>query len=113
MQDSRGYCFGKFGKNILKSLNNDDVEEIEDSNSNFAETVLTKKMKTSIDLEWIPPTSNRAELLFSRVRYVLTDYRESLSPVNLETQKILHANKKYWTVFTIKEILSSYPDDKQ
>ena len=39
-------------KNILKSLNNDDdAEEIEDSSSNFAETVLAETMKTSIDLE--------------------------------------------------------------
>ena len=36
---------------ILNSLNNDDVEE---SNSSFAGTVLVKKMKTSIDLKWIP-----------------------------------------------------------
>ena len=69
-------------------------------------------MKTSIDLEWIPPTSNCAERLFSRVRIVLTDYRGSLSPVNLEPQIFLHANKKYWTIFTKQEILNSYSDDK-
>ena len=43
----------------------------------------------------------------------LTNYRKSLSPVNLEAQLCLHANKKFWTVFTIKAILNSHPDDKQ
>ena len=70
-------------------------------------------MKPSIDLEWIPPTFNRAERLFSRVRYVLTDYRKSLSPVNFEAQIFLHANTKFWTVFTTQGFLKSYPDDKQ
>ena len=34
--------------------------------------------------------------------FIITDYRKSLSPVNVEAQIFQHAKKKYWTVLTIQ-----------
>ena len=83
------------------------VENYSTKNS-FADAVLAKKAKCeTFDLKWIPPTSNKAERLFSRVSHIFTDYRKSLSPINLEAQIIQNVNKKHWNVFTVQEIIYS------
>ena len=71
----------------------------------FADAVLAKRTKCeTFDLKWIPPTSNKEERPFSRVRHIFTDYRKSLSPINLESQIFLNVNKKHWNVFTVQEL---------
>ena len=58
-----------------------------------------KKRKVShsnyMNLEFIPPTSNIVERLFSKARLVLTDYRKSMSPYTFECVMFLKANRDY------------------
>ena len=79
-----------------------------DKKNSFVDAVFAKRAKCeTFDLKWIPPTSNKAERLFIRVRHIFTDYRKSLSPINLEAQMFLIVNKKHWNVFTVQESISS------
>ena len=41
-----------------------------------------------------------------RARHIFTDYRKSLSPINLEAQMFLNVIKKHWNVSTVQEITS-------
>ena len=73
----------------------------------FADEVLAnKKMRYDnniINLEWLPPTSNRAERLFSIVRHVFTVYRKSLHPHHLENQIFLAVNSEFWDATTVAQ----------
>ena len=48
-------------------------------------------------------TRSQIDLILSTLSiFIITDYRKSLSPVNVEAQMFQHAKKKYWTVLTIQ-----------
>ena len=75
--------------------------------SSFAESAINnkkKKCETSANFKWTKPTSNTIERLFRTVRAIYTDYRKSVSPVNLEAQIFLKANKDYWDEKTVATI---------
>ena len=55
---------------------------------------------------WIACTSNIVERLFSRARYVFTDYRKRTTPVNLESQLFLFSNKSFWNVTSFSKIVN-------
>ena len=109
MQRPRGNMLKPKEKVILSVFQKEVCVVANDSTKNsFADAVLAKRAKReTFDLKWIPPTSNKAERLFNRVRHIFTDYRKSPSPINLEAQIFLNVNKKHWNVFTVQEIISS------
>ena len=81
----------------------------QNDNKSYAESLLDQKLRKPMshdgDLKWIPPTSNLAERLFSRVKYVFNDHRKSLLPVNLESQIFLGVNRSFWDAKTIEEFM--------
>ncbi|OQR89858.1 hypothetical protein ACHHYP_05992 [Achlya hypogyna] len=61
---------------------------------------------TYIDLSFVLPTSNIVERLFSVVKYILTDTRKHMHPINFEMVIFLRSNK-YWGVDTVAESIHS------
>ncbi|KAF2859320.1 hypothetical protein K470DRAFT_100608 [Piedraia hortae CBS 480.64] len=47
-------------------------------------------------LDWIPPTSNTCERLFSKACCVLIDYRKSMSNETFGAIMFLHGNRAWW-----------------
>jgi hypothetical protein len=95
----------------FKTTNVETDEEVEVINTDFASQLLRarKKGKTItgyINLDWIPPTSNVVERLFSLARLTFTDYRQAALPENLEATLFLKVNAKFWDVQTVSEILA-------
>ena len=74
----------------------------------YAKQLLNRrKLESDLgNLKWIPPTSNLAGRLLSRVKFLLSDYRKSLLPINLEAQIFLCANKNFWDLKTIHSIVN-------
>lgn len=58
-----------------------------------------------INLEFIPPTSNVVERLFSSARLVLTDYRKSMSPYTFECVMFLKFNSSLWDISTVSKVV--------
>ena len=56
-------------------------------------------------LDWIPPTSNRCERLFSRAKLSLGYLRHALTPERLQTILMLSSNRSYWNVGTVGKIV--------
>ena len=83
------------------------IEQNDDKS--YAESLLDQKRRKPMshygDLKWIPPTSNLAERLFSRVKYVFNDHRKSLLPVNLESRIFLCVNRSFWDAKTIEDLM--------
>ena len=81
MQRLRGNMLKPNEKAILSVFQKEVCVVEKDSTKNsFADAVLAKRAKReTFDLKWIPPTSNKTERLFNRVRHILTDCRKSLS----------------------------------
>jgi len=57
-----------------------------------------------INIDWIPPTSNLCERLFSRAKLVFSERRQRLLPKNLEIVLFLKLNRNLWTPFTVQEV---------
>ena len=51
-----------------------------------------------INLQFIPPTSNVAERLFSSAKHILTETRKHMHHAQFETIIFLRVNKAYWGV---------------
>ena len=72
-----------------------------------AEKILAEAKKQKVLCpSWIACTSNIVERLFSRARYVFTDYRKRTTPVNLESQLFLFSNKSFWNVTSFSKIVN-------
>ena len=72
----------------------------------FATSIIASKLaKLTMRLEWVPGTSNVCERLFSRAKFIFTDYRKSLEPVHLEAQMFLFANRRFWRPTLINEFV--------
>ena len=91
--------------------NSDAREEDDGVEKDFARTLLewNEKCKESatskyVDLNWVPPTSNVVERLFSAARQKLTDYRKSMSPYTFECVMFLKVNRKYWDIDLVNEV---------
>ena len=69
----------------------------------------SKRRKVSMgiyaDLNFIPPTSNVVERLFSTARLVLTDYRKSMSPSTFECVMFLKFNSSLWDLNLVSKII--------
>ena len=60
-----------------------------------------------IDLEFIPPTSNVVERLFSAAKLVLTDYRKSMTSYTFECVMFLKYNSSLWDINTDSKIVGN------
>ncbi len=58
------------------------------------------------DLKFLAPTSNSVERLFSSAKFVLNDYRQSLSKAMFEAIMILKTNMDYWNALTVSSAMS-------
>jgi len=77
----------------------------------FAERALKRQKSVSsvnseefIDTRFVLPTSNDCERLFSKVKYLWDDRRQSLLPMNLESQLFLNLNYDLWSVKDIMDL---------
>ena len=52
-----------------------------------------------------PGGLNVCERLFSRAKFIFTDYRKSLEPVHLEAQMFLFANRRFWGPILISKFV--------
>lgn len=59
-----------------------------------------------INLEFIQPTSNVIERLFSQVGLVLDDSRSSMTPRHVEETIVLKMNSDYWNTNTLQDIIN-------
>lgn len=88
------------------------IQESQDSDASCSiveRAMKAKKRKATpnlyVEVKYIPPTSNAAERLFSHARSVLTDYRKSMTPYHFECVMFLKANRSYWDIATVAEIV--------
>ena len=58
-----------------------------------------------LNLNFVPPTSNVVERLFSNARLVLTDYRKSLTPYTFECVMFLKINRNFWDLDLVAKIV--------
>jgi hypothetical protein len=89
-----------------------DVES--ESQFDFATEILLARKKPKVadqyvNLDWIPPTSNVVERLFSLTRLTFTDYRKATLPENLECTLFLKVNSSFWGIETVGKIVSETP----
>ena len=56
-------------------------------------------------LNFVPPTSNVVERLFSNARLVLTDYRKSMTPYTFECVMFLKINRGFWNLDTVAKVV--------
>ena len=114
-----------FEKNALRPFKKEEesevvVVEVVEEKIGFAESLIrSKKRKTVttqqeyIDLDFIPATSNLVERFFSASKLVLTDFRQSLYPINVEAVMYLKLNRHFWNVKTMERVVSKHGLDVQ
>jgi hypothetical protein len=88
------------------------TEEVADNNEDFATELLQAEKRPRIaneymNLDWIPPTSNVFERLFSLARLTFSDYRQATLPENVETALFLKINAKFWDIQTVAQTMAS------
>ena len=57
-------------------------------------------------VDWIPPTSNICERIFSQAKLVLGLLRQSMSPERLNLLLFLKANRSYWDMQVVGEAMA-------
>jgi len=90
----------------------DNLQPFDGSNkdASLAERAL-KRRRRSIDaniyqsVNFLLPTSNICERLFSKAGFVLSDRRKSLSPVAFEQQMFLHCNSAHWDINDVNDLV--------
>ncbi|KAG6622531.1 uncharacterized protein IUM83_05413 [Phytophthora cinnamomi] len=96
-----------------KCKERDDDGEKNQLGEDFATAILRAKMTAVASpsaafyselLTKLPPTSNRAERLFSQAKLVLTPQRVSLLPINMEMLTFLRTNRRYWDMETVNAV---------
>jgi len=88
------------------------AEDNADTCVDFATELLMARKKPKItseytNLDWIPPTSNVVERLFSLARLTFTDYRKATLPENLESTLFLKINADLWDIQTLASLMTS------
>lgn len=82
------------------------VPVVENADSDYAAACLKRQKPESrqsryMDLEFLCPTSNVVERLFSKAGLYSNDLRKALTPKNLETLVFLNINNEYWNLETM------------
>ncbi|EGZ09016.1 hypothetical protein PHYSODRAFT_524535 [Phytophthora sojae] len=78
----------------------------------FADQVLSarKKQRTAQKkfggVRHIPPTSNAVERLFSVAKHTLSNHRQGMLPVHLETVLFLKLNRRFWNAGTVTKVVN-------
>ena len=90
---------------VIEICDDGDTEEL-------ASKILQKRAKNTVDSgywnwQFLKPTIN-LERFFSSAGFALNDLHQSLTPVYLEQQLFLNANKKFWGIETNTEVLQDY-----
>lgn len=96
-------CFSFHGSDV------DNIVATDDNLSLVQKALKNKRRKVShgeySSLNFVPPTSNVVERLFSNARLVLTDYRKSMSPYTFECVMFLKINREYWNLDVVAKIV--------
>jgi hypothetical protein len=97
-----------------------DLKDIADERNQsilFAERILKKQkleavssLSSYVDLQFLIPTSNICERLFSKAGFSFNQRRMPVLPINTESQMFLHLNSSLWDIATVKDILSKTQD---
>lgn len=91
------------------SRHSNNVVTMDDNLSLVEKALMNKKRKVAHSeypsLNFVPPTSNVVERLFSNARLVLTDYRKSMSPYTFECVMFLKINRDYWDLDLVAKIV--------
>ncbi|DAZ95148.1 TPA: hypothetical protein N0F65_009857, partial [Lagenidium giganteum] len=75
---------------------------IEDYNA----TVTSQQRESQfVSVDWIPPTSNACERLFSTAGNILRDQRKSMHPFTFEAIVMLKYNKEPWSATTVQKLM--------
>ena len=90
-------------RNLASRFAVTDVEVAQEEVVDFAHRIENnmKRRRVSLklrykDINWIPPTSNIVERLFSRAKLNLTDLRSRMEPRTFEALLYLHCNESLW-----------------
>ena len=87
------------------------VEMCDDGDTeDFASKILQKHAKNTVDSDhwnwqFLKPISNLLEQFFSSACFAFNDLRHVSTPVHLEQQVFLNANKKLWGIERVTEVL--------
>ncbi|EGZ17922.1 hypothetical protein PHYSODRAFT_503539 [Phytophthora sojae] len=57
-------------------------------------------------VRYIPPTSNAVERLFSVAKHTLSNNRQGMLPVHLETVLFLKLNRRFWNAGTVTKVVN-------
>jgi hypothetical protein len=74
-----------------------------------AQSSMKKMEGLYMNCTWIPCTSNIVERLFSRAKLYYSPHRMNLTPLHLEDQLFLFANKGFYSIWTLNRV---YENDK-
>ena len=110
LNDSEKTCVKMF---LKKKKVGSDVVEAATTAKSLAQTVelsieSVKFTSLYINLDWIPPTSNMVERLFSRCKFVMTLLRNSMSPITFKEVMFLKMNEENWDEKTVQLALRKH-----
>ncbi len=63
-------------------------------------------------LQYVSPTSNACERLFSRAKLIMRPHRRHMDPSTLEAILMLRMNKEMWDKITIQKVLIKDKQDR-
>lgn len=95
-------CFSSHNTNIVAIDDNDNISLVEKALRNKRRKVFHGEYT---NLNFVPPTSNAVERMFSNARLVLTDYRKSMSPYTFECAMFLKINRDYWNLDLVAKVV--------
>ena len=96
-------CFRQnAGGNVANASNDDELTLVQKALKNKRRKVVHGEY---LNLNFVPPTSNVVERLFSNARLVLTDYRKSMTPYTFECVMFLKINRNFWDLDLVAKIV--------
>ena len=96
-------CFRQTpGMNIGNASGDDELTLVQKALKNKRRKVVHGEYSS---LNFVPPTSNVVERLFSNARLVLTDYRKSMTPYTFECVMFLKINRGFWNLDTVAKVV--------
>ena len=118
--DEKRSLLGFLKDDVTTDNNNNEEASVtpddEDEEMGFADVIIESEREAKkarlecqskyIGFDWIPPTSNVVERLFSRAKIIMTERRQRMTPRHLELLLFLRLNKWAWNVYTIDDIIS-------
>lgn len=98
-------------RSYLLPASEDSLAVVTPETLSYAESTLNKAKSSKSDslyqnLEFIPPTSNMVERLFSTAKSIITDDRKSMSPFHLECVLFLKQNRSLWDSTTVAAVVN-------